>query len=308
MMPSGEQPKIRAAVDDFSQVAPVETVVSSRGRGWRGLEAMRFRHTTEEIDVPPFLGHVVIVHLGHPVDVEERIGGRFREGHVIKGDVAIIPAGMPSRWFWKGQEADRLHLYLDPAFVSGTAAEAKLSPDGIELVGELKARDPFVEQVGLSLLFELEAGGLAGPLYAEALANALSVHLLRRHSSLGRKAVRGISREGRVGGVPRPALRRVLERVEDDLAGDLTLADLAREANLSRYHFARLFKESTGLPPHRYVVGRRVERAAKLLAGTESPISEIAREVGFANQAQLNYHLKRLLGLTPAALRRQSLR
>jgi hypothetical protein len=71
----------RAAADDFSQVAPVETVSSSDGRGWRGLRAMRFRHTTGEIDVPPFSGHAIIVHLGRPVDVGERIGGRLREGH-----------------------------------------------------------------------------------------------------------------------------------------------------------------------------------------------------------------------------------
>ena len=96
--------------------------------------------------------------------------------------------------------------------------------------------------------------------------------------------------------------------MEDGLAGDLSLAELAREANLSPHHFARLFKESTGLPPHRYVVGRRVERAKGLLAGTDLPIADVSRRAGFATQAQLNHHLKRLLGLTPAAFRRQSRR
>ena len=296
----------RAAADDFSQVAPVETVSSSDGRGWRGLRAMRFRHTTGEIDVPPFSAHAVIVHLGRPVDVGERIGGRLREGHVTRGDVALIPAGVPSRWLWREQEADRLHLYLDPTLVGATAAGAGLDPDGVELLGELKARDPFVEQVGLSLLSELEGGGLAGPLYAEALAGALSAHLLRRYSSLGRGAA--AHEEERPGGLPRAALRRVLDRVEDGLAGDLSLAELAREANLSPHHFARLFKESTGLPPHRYVVGRRVERAKGLLAGTDLPIADVSRRAGFATQAQLNHHLKRLLGLTPAAYRRQGRR
>lgn len=296
----------RAAADDFSQVAPVETVSSSDGRGWRGLRAMRFRHTTGEIDVPPFSAHAVIVHLGRPVEVGERIGGRLREGHVTRGDVALIPAGVPSRWLWREQEADRLHLYLDPALVGATAAGAGLDPDGVELLGELKARDPFVEQVGLSLLSELEGGGLAGPLYAEALAGALSAHLLRRYSSLGGGAA--AHEEERPGGLPRAALRRVLDRVEDGLAGNLSLAELAREANLSPHHFARLFKESTGLPPHRYVVGRRVERAKGLLAGTDLPIADVSRRAGFATQAQLNHHLKRLLGLTPAAYRRQGRR
>jgi AraC family transcriptional regulator len=96
--------------------------------------------------------------------------------------------------------------------------------------------------------------------------------------------------------------------VEDGLAGDLSLAELAREANLSPHRFARLFKESTGLPPHRYVVGRRVVRAKGLLAGTDPPIADVSRRAGFATQAQLNHHLKRLLGLTPTAFRRQGRR
>ena len=268
---------------------------------------MRFRHTTGEIDVPPFSAHAVIVHLGRPVDVGERIGGQLREGHVTRGDVALIPAGVPSRWLWREQEADRLHLYLDPALLGATAAGAGLDSDGVELLGELKARDPFVEQVGLSLLSELEGGGLAGPLYAEALAGALSAHLLRRYSSLGRGAA-AHEEERRPSGLPRAALGRVLDRVEDGLAGDLSLAELAREANLSPHHFARLFKESTGLPPHRYVVGRHVERAKGLLVSTDLPIADVSRRAGFATQAQLNHHLKRLLGLTPAAFRRQSRR
>src|SRR5215208_549962 len=67
-----------AAVDDFSQVAPVETVSSSDGKGWRGVRVLRFRHTSGEIEVPPFTAHAVIVHLGPPVDVGESVDGGRR--------------------------------------------------------------------------------------------------------------------------------------------------------------------------------------------------------------------------------------
>ena len=87
-----------AAVDDFSQVAPVETVSSSDGRGWRGVRVLRFRHTSGEVEVPPFTAHAVIVHLGPPVDVGERVDGRLREARVVRGEVAIIPAGVPTLW------------------------------------------------------------------------------------------------------------------------------------------------------------------------------------------------------------------
>ncbi len=72
---------------------------------------------------------------------------------------------------------------------------------------------------------------------------------------------------------------------------------------MSPYHFSRLFKEAVGSPPHRYVVERRVERAKDLLRRTDLPISEVAREVGFSSQSHLHFHLKRLLGATPASLR-----
>ena len=91
--------------------------------------------------------------------------------------------------------------------------------------------------------------------------------------------------------------------MEENLAGDLSLAEIAGAANMSPYHFSRLFKESVGSPPHRYVVARRVERAKDLLLGTDLPIAEVAREVGFSGQSHLHFHVKRLLGATPASLR-----
>jgi AraC family transcriptional regulator len=72
---------------------------------------------------------------------------------------------------------------------------------------------------------------------------------------------------------------------------------------MSPRHFSRLCKESVGAPPHRYVVERRVERAKDLLLGTDLPIAEVAREVGFSGQSHLHFHVKRLLGATPASLR-----
>ena len=293
----------RAAVDDFSQVAPVETVSSSDGRGWRGVRALRFRHTSGEVEVPPFSAHAVIIHLGPPVDVGESVdGGHLSEARVVRGEVAVIPAGVPTLWRWGQQPADRLHLYLDPALLEGVAAEAGLGRGGFEVLDGLCVRDPLVEQVGLSLLSELETGGPAGPLYAESLANALAAHVVREHSSVGRRAVRRLDRPpGR--GLSSRVLRRTVEYVEENLAGDLSLAEIAGAANMSPRHFSRLFKEAVGSPPHRYVVERRVERAKDLLLGTDLPIAEVARGVGFSSQSHLHFHVKRLLGATPASLR-----
>jgi AraC family transcriptional regulator len=200
------------------------------------------------------------------------------------------------------QAADRLHLYLDKSLVEGVAAEAGFDREGFEVLDGLCLRDPLTKHVGLSLLSELESGGPVGPLYAESLAHALAAHVVREHSSLGGRAVRRLDRSpGR--GLPSRVLRRTVEYVEENLAGDLSLAEIAGAANMSPYHFSRLFKEAVGSPPHRYVVERRVERAKDLLRHTDLPISEVAREVGFSGQSHLHFHVKRVLSATPASLR-----
>jgi len=129
----------------------------------------------------------------------------------VRGEVAVIPAGVPTLWRWGEQAADRLHLYLDPALLEGVAAEAGLGREGFEVFDGLCARDPLVEHVGLSLLSELETGGPVGPLYAESLAHALAAHVVREHSSLGGRAARRLDRRpGR--GLSRRALRRAIDR------------------------------------------------------------------------------------------------
>jgi AraC family transcriptional regulator len=68
---------------------------------------------------------------------------------------------------------------------------------------------------------------------------------------------------------------------------------------LGEFHFARLFKQTTGLPPHQFVIHKRVERAKRLIAAGRLSLSQIAIDVGFSDQSQLNRHFKRLVGVTP---------
>lgn len=105
--------------------------------------------------------------------------------------------------------------------------------------------------------------------------------------------------------VQKRAISRALEHVNDNLAGKLSLQELAGAAGYSPHHFARLFKEATGLPPHRYVVGERVGRARRLLEGTELPLAEVARMCGFSSQAHMGKRVRALTGATPAQLRRE---
>jgi AraC family transcriptional regulator len=145
---------------------------------------------------------------------------------------------------------------------------------------------------------ELTAGGAGGPLAAESLANLLAVHLIR-HVLAPRQPARR-----RDGTLPQAKLRAVVGYIEEHLDASPSLEQLAAVARLSPYHFARQFKAATGLPPHQYVITRRVERAKELLqAGTAPSLAEVAMHVGFSDQSHFSQHFKRLVGVTPGQFR-----
>jgi AraC family transcriptional regulator len=271
-------------------------VLSSAGRRWRGVDAAEILHPLDDFAVPALPRHMLVFNLGTPMGATE--GRTGRGGRLDGGGVMILPAGRPRDWHLdRDGEVRHLHLYLDPALLDGVAVEAGFYPDTVEIVEAFGVRDPRLAYAGAALLGELRAGGPGGRLYAEALATELAVHLLRRHSSIGRAAPR------RPAGLAPATLKRATDYIEDNLAEDLALADVARAAHLSPYHFSRLFKVSTGVSPHQYIIRRRVERARVLLATTAWPLSFIAREVGFASGSHLALHVKRLLGASPTTYR-----
>jgi AraC-like DNA-binding protein len=106
------------------------------------------------------------------------------------------------------------------------------------------------------------------------------------------------------GGLAPGALRRVKEYIAAHLGEDLTIEILAAQAGLSVHHFARVFKASVGLPPHRYLAEQRIQKAAELLKSTEQAIATIALSVGFADQSHFSNSFHQLAGITPAQFRR----
>ena len=103
-------------------------------------------------------------------------------------------------------------------------------------------------------------------------------------------------------------LRRVTEYIERNLDKELTLAELAAVVCMSRWHFARLFKCSTGVPPHRFVIRQRIARARGVLATPELSIAQVSRLVGFRTPSHFTMVFRGLLGLTPGAYRMAALR
>ena len=264
-----------------------------------GLEAARYRAApASELNPPPLTHHWLVLVTRPPEELDLLYEGVKRHVPPPAGSISLVPAGSPALWRWGGPK-DSLHIHLEPGLVGRVAAEAfGLDParmtvpplDGLDL--------PHLRAAMLAVDAELTAGGAGGRLAVESLANFLAVHLIR-HVAAPRRPERG-----RDGSLPRGTLLAVVEYIEEHLVAGPSLEQLAAVARRSPYHFARQFKAATGLPPHQYVIARRVERAKQLLQGGGAPsLAEVAASAGFSDQSQFSHHFKRLLGVTPAQFR-----
>lgn len=276
---------------------PDPPILSSGLLGWNGVIAERFRHSPAEHHFPALPENTASLYLGQPVRSVRWSEDGIHEGLTSEGDVTVKASGQPVGWHFD-KDVDLLVMRHAPAFLGRVAEENGLDPDATQLRPSLDRRDEAVRHIGLAMLAEMESGGASGRVYGDALATALATHLLRNH---------GVSPQvvaDRGGGLPRSALRRVTDFVNDNLSTDLGLSEMAGVANLSRYHFSRQFKRSTGLSPHQYVIRRRVERARELLSRTDLSVGDVASAVGFTHQSHLARHVRRHFGVAPSSLRR----
>jgi AraC family transcriptional regulator len=248
------------------------------------------------VEVPAMKNTRISIHIGPSVRVSCRRAGQVHRGTVVHGDIEIIPAFTPS--VWEILEKDTfLTLSVSSSLLRLVAEELDLDPGRIEIRNRFQVRDIQLESIGWALKEEMECGYPCGRLYYDSLAVAVAARLVRCHSSVSREPIKATGR------LSERKLRQVLSYIEDNLGQDISLRDVAGVAGMSVSHFKTLFRASVGLPLHQYVIRRRVERAKSLLAEDKLPISQIAFETGFAHQSHLARHMRRVLGVSPRALR-----
>jgi len=284
---------------DCLKILPHEAAASSDRLGWVGLEAARCRAAPAfELNLPPLTHHRLFLFARPPEELDMRYEGVKRNVPPPAGSILLLPAGSPARVRSSGCK-DELHIFLEPGLVGRVAAEAfDLDPARLT-VPPLDAVDlPHLRAAMSAVDTELTAGGAGGRLAVESLANTLAVHLIRYVLTPRQPAGR------RAGTLPRARLRAVVEYIEEHLDTGLTLEQIAAIARVSPNYFAWQFKRATGLPPHQYVIARRVERAKQFLqTGSDFSLAEVAAQAGFSDQSQFSHHFKRIVGVTPGQFR-----
>lgn len=285
--------------DDRLAHVPFAFQHSSATLGWRGLRVEYDAKQPASDLVHPPLECLLLIFNGKvvPRRADHLCDDTHYQGDGLPHAVTLVPAGVESRWRWQNT-CDSTQYQLSPALVAKVAEEAfDLDPSRVHFpVLYYDQSSPEVINTLTALRNELLHGEPGGRLCAESLANVLVVQLIRQMSN--RQGLQGTIR-GSGGRLPRHVLREVEEYIHAHLDKKIALADLAGVANLSEFHFARLFKQTTGLPPHQFVIHRRIECAKRLIVAGRLSLSQIAIEVGFSDQSQLNRHFKRIVGVTP---------
>lgn len=220
-----------------------------------------------------------------------------------KPQTTTLPAGSvfiySSRqfvWHQREKESEYVNLLLTPKVINQLAQDNGISTP-IELEHRIIFPDPTILHIAQLLKSEVVNGGLAGNLYVESLRNLLAVHLLRSYGGVSEKS------PPQFGVIDTLKLKQIKDYIEENLAEELAIANLAALVPMSEFHFARTFKTLTGEPPHRYILKRRIERAKVLLKVTRFSTAEIAYQVGFSNPSHFTAQFRKLLGVTPKHFR-----
>lgn len=215
--------------------------------------------------------------------------GRSFISDMLSGEMTLLPRGIPSEWSWNSS-CDRLDVILSPDVLGdGTS---------LEVVDRYAFRDAELEIICRRFYHELSSNGATAQLYCESLVVNLAVILLLRHSTAS-PATRILPS----GGLSRNQARRVLEYIESNLSCQLTLSKLSEIADLSVHHFARMFKQTVGVAPYRYVLERRLERAKMMLRSAKTSLVDISLSTGFDSQSHFTSTFRRMVGATPSEFR-----
>lgn len=284
--------------------APVQ---SSAGLGWQDLVAQRYtRCPPAMMTIPGLHDHVMIAATHGSTRIDGRTARRIDGVIATPETLFLVPRAQPSTWT-TDQPVGMLHLFIPPTlFTQLLPATDAAGAERLEIRELVAHRDPVLCQLLAALRGTLEESDPTQPLYANVIIQMLGAHLLRFFSNLTARVLRDIDPPRF--GLSVIQLRRVTDQIDTELASNaqLTVAALASELGLSQYHFARLFKRTTGLAVHQYVMQQRITRACHLLGHSSLTISQIALAVGFSDHAHFNRYFVRAIGRAPREFRAQT--
>jgi AraC family transcriptional regulator len=272
-------------------LVPHLPLLSSASHEWDGF--LLERHLSNGFEVPKH-SHSSIL-LSMQLNASLRLGWKSEQG----GQSAVVDAGSLTLHgaagcngsTWEGAY-NRVLLELDHKHLEHLI-EGRVAGARVEIAERWSFKDSRLEHLLKTLYVELCEGSPAGRLFGEQVGNAVAMLLAKQYSVI-RPDVYGSG-----GQIPSSRLKKVFDYVETCLHQEIHLSELASTAAMSPYYFARLFKNSTGVSPHQYVIQRRIDRAKGMLRHSKMSIFEIGIRVGYADAKHFRTLFRREVGLSP---------
>jgi AraC family transcriptional regulator len=278
------EPDIFARSRLAERALPSRRVLCSDDLGWGSMLAKTYHDpdVVEEFTTAPSTELTVVIAMSGTSVIESRKGSYWRSATYYPGSVGVTAPGNVSVLRWRSTSAqplESLHLHLPVGeFWSADA---------------LHVDDPLIAAAGQAIRKAMSRG--APELYADSMAQMLVAHLMYTASLKPVEAG------------PSPMRRSALDRVTGymlaHLHEDIRLNDLAALANVSKYHFLRMFARATGQTPHRYLTCMRMQRAAELLGDNDKTVLQIAVECGYQSPGQFAAAFRRQYGVSPTEYR-----
>jgi AraC family transcriptional regulator len=276
----------------------VPQIVTTQQFDWPSVRVEAGTNNVTAVDEVAGLHHYVSLNVDdRPITLEVKGEmGDFRRVVLRRGAAWVCPADdvvsvrLNSNFRY-------VRMSIDPVYFDRVvAAEPDAQP--VQLRRSYGIVEPQIAHIAGALVAESDAGNPGGIAFVEALATGLS-HQMALHAG-ERKPIMPRIR----GGLSTVAKRRAIELMDAKLDSNLSVEFLAGEVELSPAHFARAFRETFGLPPHRYLLHLRLERARRMLDAENAVLADVAQRSGFADQAHFTRFFKREYGVTPGIVLR----
>ena len=288
------------SIDEIVHVLSHRPTATTREREWPGVTVDMYAPLPNISERYPALDHHLICYC--PTGSARLVQGRegtVHESLVSAGVSMLMPAGYDS--LWEGSASATARLRIPMALISSAGEQlGRRGTSQIEIRNVFETRDPVIAHMSQILIDELDRKPHpAQTLIIEHVSYALAAHLLRSYNAFEPVVPEVLPALSRV------EMARLTQYIEDNLDGPIGLVELAGIVNVSRFHFTRLFKRSTGMTAISFVELCRIRRAQSLILETAMPLSHIALMTGFADQSHFTRRFHRHVGCTPAAFARE---
>ncbi len=263
----------------------------------------RFMAVPSAIEQPPLNEHIVALHLGGPKRVQRWQGRRSWVQDVALGSMTLMPAYQANRWKTEGP-IEFAHLTLSVGTAEQIIVEEfDREPATHQLHETVGVEDPLLEQVFRAILGQFERTTFS-LLHMDALLTVFAVSLIERHSTLNVPKAGSARMPGlRRGGLAGWQLRRVIDYLHSEMHQDVRLGALAELTGLSRAHFFRAFRQSTGQSPGRFLAEMRMRHAMLLLGTSALHVDEVANALGFSHARHFASAFTKRVGVSPRLFR-----